>query len=387
MSLDNIEKKIEMLERDYSDLRDNIVEIKLLLKDKERLKPSFLESSSAIKTFGSKAEKIIDKVRDNDSIDLKIMGYFDNFFIDKLKDCSDRVKIISNSDVRDNKKNKILYDALKKMVNYGAEVRFHSELHSRLISINNELIIGSVDLQDRCLSGNRVDACIWTNDMDVLKKSEEFFDRIWMESEKLNDDRIVLDEEYDNYNINDSLLEPWLIDLEGGEIKIVKHDDALWKSKKAIILYSPKSLTKITYKLNNVKKLKIDYYIKQKEYNEIGAGSPFIVESSDNIIRNNENDNRMIYMEIRDKYLRIDNGIKEKLDIRNLKEIKLNQWYHIVLNINCYAHSYEIKINNEKYTGIFPVEFNDISAIRTKYNFNNIGWTTYIGKIVLRKMD
>lgn len=183
LSNDGLQEKIDALDKKYNDIILEFSRIIKTLEEKESIRLIFLESSFSEKTFGDKIDKLIDRIGKNDLLYLKIMGYFDNHYIRKLKNCADRVNIISHKNVKDNSENSTLLRALNRMNEYGAKVGFHPELHARMILTNDEVIIGSGDLQARCLSGNRAEACIWTNNPTILKESLSFFDRIWEDSE------------------------------------------------------------------------------------------------------------------------------------------------------------------------------------------------------------
>lgn len=387
MSDIGIKRQLERLQQDYFVLAQEVSRIRQLLEEKDKLKPLFLESSATVRLFGETVSKMIDEVIYNENNYLNIMGYFDQAQVHKLHPHAKRVRIISHSNVKE-RGNRVLKNALERMLDYGAQVKINEELHARIIITNKSVIIGSGDLQARCLSGNRVDACMWSDHPEVIISSQKFFNRIWKESEYLDTSRTHIKtkffDDYEDYDVGSKLLTPWIVKENKGKIIVTDKPTSKWKSKKCVKIWSPQnSRTHLRYKFEPLKKVIIDYYLRQEEYNDIGIGSPFIIESPTYIKRNNANDYRAIYMDILQRKLRKDLGSSQRLVYEDICEIELKKWYHIVIDIDCLTHTYICKVNNRSVKGFIPEEFQSINAIRTKIFSQE--WTTYIGRVKITK--
>jgi len=110
--------------------------------------------------------------------------------LDKLIPIAKQVKIISPSKATQTKRNK---DALERMNRAGAEVRLQPMLHARIFCAPKRkfLIIGSGDVQNDCFGGSRFDARVYSNNPELIKDALKFFDRVWEESEPLDNTQVL----------------------------------------------------------------------------------------------------------------------------------------------------------------------------------------------------
>jgi len=158
------------------------------IEDKTFMRPQFLESSPAKRTFGEKIERVCDNFARGSSkgAEIYIAGYFDHHLMDKLKKIlrdGGKVKIIS-PELTKSRGDQTNLDALKRMEKFGAEVRIHPMLHARIFFVNWAgspwgVIVGSGDIKSDCLGGRRFDAGIWSNYPDIIKSTIDFFNRVW----------------------------------------------------------------------------------------------------------------------------------------------------------------------------------------------------------------
>lgn len=179
--LNKIEAKVEQTNRAIHRLIST-------LEDKTFLRPKFVESSPAQRTFGTMVDGICGNILESGSkrAEICITGYFDQYLVDKLKQILARegkVKIIS-PELKNTKADKTNLDALKRMKGNGAEVRIHPMLHARIFYVSRDeqpwgVIIGSGDIKSDCFGGRRFDAGIWSNYPDIIKSTIDFFNRVW----------------------------------------------------------------------------------------------------------------------------------------------------------------------------------------------------------------
>jgi len=384
MSSGDLSNRLDKIDRNYVEILTEVIRLRQLIEDNDNLRPEFLENTAENKKFIEKVNEMIDSMTHNTSRNLKIMGYFDNTFIDKLLPCAERVKIIGNDKV---KKTKTLKSGLKRLYDLGAEVRTNDELHARMVLTHIGALVGSGDLEADCVGGNRIDACIFSDHPEIKRSSNDFFEKIWNNSEDMFVETVesLFYEDYSKYAIGDPLAGPWNVRLHDGSVTIEKANDSKWRSQKCVKITSPWK-TNILYSFGSIQKVSIDYYLKRIDEGEKKFGSPFIVESSDTISQRN-NDRRAIYMEIKNGALFRDIGSSTELKLEKVIDLEANKWHHIVLKIDCVNHMYEGRVNQIEITGKIPIEFNSVNAIRTKHSFGkNNGWTTYLGPIKIKKL-
>ncbi|MGD8505967.1 MAG: phospholipase D-like domain-containing protein [Candidatus Bathyarchaeota archaeon] len=79
--------------------------------------------------------------------------------------------------------------ALKKLADAGAEIKFNNRLHARFLVAHSFtrglLIIGSFDFNTECIGKERYDAGIRTGHPDLVKSATELFEQIWNEPESI----------------------------------------------------------------------------------------------------------------------------------------------------------------------------------------------------------
>jgi hypothetical protein len=182
-------ERLSKIEKEVEQTHQAIHRLISTIEDKTFMRPKFLESSPAQRTFGEKVERVCDDFARGGSskgVEIYIAGYFDHHLLDKLKKIlgnGGKVKIIS-PELTKSKGDKTNLDALKRMENVGAEVRIHPMLHARIFHINWAgnpwgVIVGSGDIKSDCLGGRRFDAGIWSNYPDIIKSTIDFFNRVW----------------------------------------------------------------------------------------------------------------------------------------------------------------------------------------------------------------
>ena len=132
----------------------------------------------------------------NNFNNLCITGYFSETIradlqkIPKRKTC--RVRLISPEFSLGSNRDKKNLEALRKLADVGAEIKFNYRLHSRLLIAYNSypnhhprglLVIGSFDYNTECIGQERYDAGIKTRNPDLIKSAIEFFEQVWNDSE------------------------------------------------------------------------------------------------------------------------------------------------------------------------------------------------------------
>lgn len=77
-------------------------------------------------------------------------------------------------------------EALKKLSEAGAEIKFNNRLHARLLvartHISGLLILGSFDFNTECIGKERYDAGIKTSHPDLIQSAIDFFEQVWNDS-------------------------------------------------------------------------------------------------------------------------------------------------------------------------------------------------------------
>jgi DNA-binding transcriptional regulator GbsR (MarR family) len=186
--LDELKDRLEQTNRRVEDLDSKTERLTSTIEDESFLRPKFLESSPAQRTFGRQVEGILSNILESGSkkVEICIMGYFDHDSLDKLKEVLARkgkVKIVC-PDLTTSKQDQGNLDALKRIEDNGAEVRIHPMLHARIFYLSRDgqpwgAIVGSGDIKSDCLGGRRFDASIWSNYPDIIKSVVDFFNRVW----------------------------------------------------------------------------------------------------------------------------------------------------------------------------------------------------------------
>ena len=140
MAIPDIEQRLSILDRNYTEMSLEISRLRQLLEDKEKLRPIFLESTPSNKAFGQMIEKVLDPVTSNTSLNMDVIGFVDNTLMEKLESCAGRIRIICH----DQKKNpREVQSAISRLLNVGAEIRSYREMHARLVLTNTQAVIGS----------------------------------------------------------------------------------------------------------------------------------------------------------------------------------------------------------------------------------------------------
>lgn len=192
----SIPDKLKSIETKVKQTQQAVNRIISTLEDKAFLRPKFVESSPAKRTFGDMVTRICRNILESGSeeVEMFIVGYFDQFIIDKLKSIlakKGKVKIISPELKLNRRDDKINLDALKRMEKNGAEVRIHPMLHAQIFYVSTGgqpwgVIIGSGDIKSDCIGGRRFDAGIWSNHPDVTSSTFDFFNRVWEDDRAMN---------------------------------------------------------------------------------------------------------------------------------------------------------------------------------------------------------
>lgn len=132
---------------------------------------------------------------------IRITGYFSETIRQSLESIiefpSYNIRLICPylkiKQVRD-KKN---FQALRKLADKGAEIKFNNRLHARFLVAYDEvqkktrieyrglLLIGSFDFNTECIGLERYDAGIKTRHPDLVKSAVQLFEQIWNEPESI----------------------------------------------------------------------------------------------------------------------------------------------------------------------------------------------------------
>jgi len=185
--LDELQDAIGQTNNQLRDLSNKIDRLTSTIEDASYLRPKFLESSPAQRTFGKQVEGILTSVLQSSAkVEICIMGYFDHESLDKMKEILARggkVKIV-HPELSGSKQDQGNLDALKRIEENGGEVRIHPMLHARIFYLGRDgqpwgAIVGSGDIKSDCLGGRRFDAGIWSNYPDIIKSVVDFFNRVW----------------------------------------------------------------------------------------------------------------------------------------------------------------------------------------------------------------
>jgi len=183
-----VSEKLDKIGSEVEQTHQAIHRLISTIEDKTFMRPQFVESSPAQRTFGTMVEKICTNILESGSkrVEIYITGYFDQVLVDKLKRIlvqKGKVKIIS-PELSKSKADQTNLDALERMKKYGAEVRIHPMLHARIFYVSRDghpwgAIIGSGDIKSDCFGGRHFDAGIWSNYPDIIESIIDFFNRIW----------------------------------------------------------------------------------------------------------------------------------------------------------------------------------------------------------------
>jgi hypothetical protein len=196
---EQVSQRLEHVERRLNDVLEELRRLVGLQMSKDYLRPRFVESSPAQRSFVELIDQILQSILQSGfgKVELWIMGYFDQARIDKLKPILAKgatVKIIS-PELKVQGPDRSNLDALRRMKKNGAEVRIHPMLHARIFYAyrdgTSEVIIGSGDIKSDCLGGKRFDAGIWSDNPDVVRSTVDFFTRVWEDDETKKLDEIV----------------------------------------------------------------------------------------------------------------------------------------------------------------------------------------------------
>jgi hypothetical protein len=186
--VDRLQDAVGHTNNQLKNLSDKIDRLTSTIEDASYLRPKFLESSPAQRTFGKEIEGILTNILQSGSkkVEIHIMGYFDHESLDKLKEVlagGGKVKIIY-PELTSSKQDRGNLDALRRIEESGADIKIHPMLHARIFYLSRDgqpwgAVVGSGDIKSDCLGGRRFDAGIWSNYPDILKSVADFFSRVW----------------------------------------------------------------------------------------------------------------------------------------------------------------------------------------------------------------
>ena len=125
-----------------------------------------------------------------------ITGYFSETIRDELQkilQLKHRTRLICPEFAIVSNRDKRNLEALKKLSDAGAEVKFNNRIHARLLiayepkapELYGTLVLGSFDFNTECIGKERFDAGIKTKHPDLLRSAIGFFEEVWNDSESL----------------------------------------------------------------------------------------------------------------------------------------------------------------------------------------------------------
>ncbi|MCW4049375.1 MAG: hypothetical protein NWE89_06510 [Candidatus Bathyarchaeota archaeon] len=381
MTLHDITQKLNKMEMSYVDLAREVVRLRQLYEDKEKLRPIFLESTPSNKIFRKKVIEVLSPLDTNISLKLDVIGFVDNTLLDKLETCAKRVRIVCH----DQKKHpKEVESAIKRLLEAGAEIRSHREMHARMIRTNNHIIIGSGDLQADSLDANRTDACIWSNHPEILTDTKIFFEKIWNESTPVGD-TLLLRSDFSKYREGSSPYDPWRVNQQLGTIKTVKQSEVGGSNqKKCLKITSPTgSHDYLLYRFRDCKQLKLAYRIRHQSFNAFGLGAGFHIQHTpENPSEETIEENFAVWMGIRQKQLQW-----YDTEYHKVCPIKPKKWYNISVSVDCNEQAYSFKVDGKEFEGNFRHYLDTVNTIRTNSWKEKTEWTTYIDQVILHKIS
>ena len=124
-----------------------------------------------------------------------ITGYFSETIREPLQKIARRinrnVRLICPEFRTQSQRDRRNLQALKKLADAGAEIKFNNRLHARFLVASNPavgglLLIGSFDFNTECIGKERYDAGIMTKHPDLVKSALELFEQIWNERESMS---------------------------------------------------------------------------------------------------------------------------------------------------------------------------------------------------------
>lgn len=124
-----------------------------------------------------------------------ITGYFSETIREPLQKIARRtnysVRLISPEFRVQSQRDRRNLQALEKLADAGAEIKFNNRLHARFLVANNPalgglLLIGSFDFNTECIGKERYDAGIITKHPDLVNSALKLFEQIWKEPESMS---------------------------------------------------------------------------------------------------------------------------------------------------------------------------------------------------------
>jgi len=345
--------------------------------------PIFLESTSSNRAYKNKVDEILDLVISDQSTELCIIGFVDNSLMPKLEQCANRTKIICKEE---KKLPRAVQEAQKRLLDFGAEIRELTDFHARLILFNNQIIIGSGDLQALSLNGNRADASIWTDNDSVVEDAKTFFNQHWLKSTPVGETKLLFTD-FSEYDIGPFKDEAWNTHLESGTLDIVPQSDLGGKpTEKCLKITSIQdSQTWASFQFRDSIKIRLKYKMRQQEFNEKGLGSGFHVLYTPKPEQVRIKENMAIWMGIRYKSLQWNEG-----DYPNAYEeicsIEPRKWYNVELIVDCESDTFNVKVNGKGYSGNFRHSIDSVNTIRTNGWNHQPKWSTYFDRVELYKI-
>jgi hypothetical protein len=164
----------------------------------EQLKEKIVNLQSEIALFNIEFfdrdtfKKFCDNLQSNlrDLKEISITGYFSETIRAELESLVQNdfyhVRLISPDFSLGTPRDKKNLEALRKLSEAGAEVKFNSRLHARLLAASNSirglLVLGSFDFNTECIGKERYDAGIKTTHPDLVRSAIDFFEQVWIDS-------------------------------------------------------------------------------------------------------------------------------------------------------------------------------------------------------------
>ena len=160
-----------------------------LQSDLDPFKVDFLDRDS-FKRFCDNLRSEVDGFRET-----WITGYFSETIREALEEIirlKNNVRLICPEFPVRHPRDKKNLQALKKLADAGAEVKFNNRLHARFLVAHYPaigkglLVIGSFDYNTECIGKERYDAGIKTRHPDLVESAIKLFDQIWNEPESIS---------------------------------------------------------------------------------------------------------------------------------------------------------------------------------------------------------
>lgn len=177
--LNNERSKRLNTQREIKKLKSELDKFMQIVKSKRSTE--FLITSLEDRSYRERIENCIDKAKS-----LKVIGpYWNNELVNKFIQKADKCDIMVISTPEKHKHGDRFHNPAIKELKRCLQKRMRSNgsIHSRLMICNDEEIIcGSADFNSFSLSGDKMEAGIWTIDPIVVQSAMKFFDDTWNKS-------------------------------------------------------------------------------------------------------------------------------------------------------------------------------------------------------------